>query len=334
MAHWFERGVAGFRVDMAFSLVKDDPDRAATADLWREMRAWMDASYPDRALLAEWGDPKVSVPAGIHADFFLHFVGRTLRSLWGNAQGSHTASWGADPCYFAPEGEGSMREFLDAWFAADTAIDGRGHVALPTANHDFSRLTCGTRTRAMVAPAFAFLLTWPSLPVIYYGDEIGMRFIPDLPGVEGSQLGSEQRQGSRTPMQWDDGPNAGFSTAPASQLYLPIDSAPDRPSVAAQRSTEDSLLNQVRTLIRLRREHPELGSGGTVEVLGDGYSFVYLRGGKYLVIVNPAERAAEFPLGLGSAVGAALVDCGVDSVDGVLRARAFSYAVFLLATPR
>jgi maltose alpha-D-glucosyltransferase/alpha-amylase len=333
MAFWFERGVAGFRVDMAFSLVKDDPDRAATADLWRETRAWMDASYPDRALLAEWGDPAVSVPAGIHADFFLHFVGRTLRSLWGNAQGSHTANWGTEPCYFAPEGEGSMREFLAAWSAADAAIDGRGHVALPTANHDFSRLTCGTRTRAMVAPAFAFLLTWPSLPVIYYGDEIGMRFISDLPGVEGSQLGSEQRQGSRTPMQWDDGPNAGFSTAPASRLYLSVDPAPDRPDVAEQRSAKDSLLHQVRTLIRLRREHPELGSGGKVEVLTEGYPFVYLRGGKYLVIVNPAERAAEFSLaGLG--IGTALSNQGVTSSSGALRAEAFSYAVFLLTSPR
>ena len=65
--------------------------------------------------------------------------------------------------------------------AVDAAIDGAGYVALPTANHDFSRLTCGTRTRDMVAPAFAFQMTWPTLPVIYFGDEIGMRYVPGLP---------------------------------------------------------------------------------------------------------------------------------------------------------
>ena len=50
---WLRRGVAGFRVDMAFSLVKDDPDKAATVALWRETRAWLDATHPDAALIPE-----------------------------------------------------------------------------------------------------------------------------------------------------------------------------------------------------------------------------------------------------------------------------------------
>jgi len=334
MAYWFDRGVAGFRVDMAYSLVKDDPDGTATAALWREMREWIDAAYPDRALLSEWGDPKVAVPAGIHADFFLHFVGRPLRSLWGNAQGSHAPGWGTEPCYFAPEGDGSMHEFLDAWREADTAIGDVGFVALPTANHDFSRLTCGTRTRDMVAPAFAFQLTWPSLPVIYYGDEIGMRYLSGLPDKEGSQLGHEARQGSRTPMQWDaDLPNAGFSTARPEDLYLPVDPAGDRPTVAAQRADEASLLQQVRALIQLRREHPELGTRGTVTVLTDGYPFVYTRGGKYLVVVNPSAQAAQFALNDGPELATALICHGVTAdEDGILRTQPFSYAVFELAS--
>ena len=333
MAYWFDRGVAGFRVDMASSLVKDDPGHVATAALWQEMRTWLDTAYPDRALLSEWGDPKVAVPAGIHADFFLHFVGRTLRSLWGNSQGSHAESWDTEPCYFAPEGDGSMREFLEAWGEAEAAIGGRGHVALPTANHDFSRLACGTRTREMVAPAFAFLLSWPSLPVIYFGDEIGMRFIPGLPDKEGSQLGTEQRQGSRTPMQWDDSPNAGFSTAPATQLYLPIDPNEDRPTVAEQRADPDSLLHQVRTLIQLRKDHPSLGTDATVSVLTDGYPFVYTRGGTHLIIVNPSARPAEYATSPDLKVGPALVAHGLTAdAGGVLHAEPFSYGIFELAT--
>ena len=335
MAYWFDRGVAGFRVDMAYSLVKDDPDRRETAALWGEMRAWIDRAYPDRALLAEWGDPKTSVPAGIHADFFLHFVGRALRSLWDNGQGSHAASWGTDgACYFAPEGEGSMKEFLSAWGEAAGAIGGSGHIALPTANHDFSRLACGTRTGAMTAPAFAFLLTWPTLPVIYFGDEIGMRYVPGLRDKEGSQLNDEQRQGSRTPMQWDDSPNAGFSTAPADELYLPIDPDEDRPTVAAQRGDDGSLLNQVRRLIKLRNQQPALGSGGSVDVLSTGYPFVYTRGGTHLVVTNPRREAAEFDaaeLMRGGELELRGLEVHAVTVKGTwLRAEPFSYGVFEL----
>jgi maltose alpha-D-glucosyltransferase/alpha-amylase len=331
MAYWFDRGVAGFRVDMASSLVKDDPGRVATAALWGEMRAWIADAYPDRVLISEWGDPKTSVPAGFHADFFLHFVGRPLRSLWGNAQGSHDPSWGSEPCYFAPEGEGALGEFLEAWQEADAAIDGSGHIALPTANHDFSRLTCGSRTRDMVAPAFAFLLTWPTLPVIYYGDEIGMRYLPGLPDREGSQLDTQARQGSRTPMQWAETPNgnAGFSSAPTEKLYLPVDPSPDRPTVRAQQRDPDSLLNQVRELIRLRAVHPELGTGGTVRVLSQGYPGVYVRGERYLVVVNPSARPASFVLG-DLLVGGELVARGASAHSGVVRTRPFGYGVFEL----
>ncbi|WP_034275940.1 alpha-amylase family glycosyl hydrolase [Actinospica robiniae] len=333
MAYWFDRGVAGFRVDMAASLVEDDPGRAATAALWGEMRAWMDEAYPDKVLISEWGDPKTSVPAGFHADFFLHFVGRPLRSLWGNAQGSHAPNWGTEPCYFAPEGGGALTEFLAAWLEADEAIDGNGHAALPTANHDFSRLTCGTRTRAMVAPAFAFLLTWPTLPVIYYGDEIGMRYIPGLPDKEGSQLNTEARQGSRTPMQWAEGGgaggSAGFSTAPADRLYLPIDPAPDRPTVHAEQQDPDSLLNQVKALIRLRKARPELATGGTVRMVHDGYPGVYVRGERYVVILNPSARPERFDLP-DLPVRTPLIARGVVVEGGVARTEPFGYGIFEL----
>ncbi|MEV8097145.1 alpha-amylase family glycosyl hydrolase [Kitasatospora sp. NPDC085879] len=333
MAYWFDRGIAGFRVDMAFSLVKDDPGLAETSKLWTEMREWIDSAYPDCALIAEWGDPAVSVPAGFHADFFLHFVGDALRSLWGNAQGSHRADWGTAPCYFAPEGGGTLEPFLAAWQAASTAAAGSGHVALPTANHDFSRLACGTRTRDMTAPAFAFQLTWPTLPTIYYGDEIGMRYVPGTPDKEGAQLDDGQvRQGSRTPMQWDDGPNAGFSTAPADRLYLPIDPAGDRPTVAAALADPGSLLHRVRRLIALRRAHPALGTGAGVEVLHSGYPFVYLRGGTHLVVVNPRRDPAAAELRPGTVPpGTEPHPLEADRVtlDGTrIHAEGFSYGIF------
>ena len=328
MAYWFDRGVSGFRVDMAFSLVKDDPERAETARLWGELRQWIDRAYPERVLLSEWGDPKVAVPAGLHADFFLHSAGRPLRSLWDNGTGSQGSWADGRPCYFDPEGRGSMREFVAAWQEADRAIAGRGLVALPTANHDFSRLACGPRTGAMTAPAFAFQLTWPVLPVIYYGDEIGMRYVPGLPDKEGSQLDTEARQGSRSPMQWDGSPGAGFSTAPADRFYLPLDPDPARPDVAAQRADRDSLLHRVRELIELRRSTPALGSTAAVEVLHDGYPLVYTRGGTHLVVVNPRRDPVRYPLPAGFEAAAPLLAHGVRTAGREVHAEGFSYGVF------
>jgi maltose alpha-D-glucosyltransferase/alpha-amylase len=187
----------------------------------------------------------------------------------------------------------------------------------------------------MTAPAFAFLLTWPTLPVIYFGDEIGMRYVPGLPDKEGSQLNDEARQGSRTPMQWDGTANAGFSSAPPERLYLPIDPDEDRPTVAAQREDEESLLNQVRRLIALRAAHPALGSGGTVDVLHTGYPFVYTRGGNHLIVTNPRREPARFEISGLDGAGAqsapklrALAGRGVRITDGEIAADGFSYGVF------
>ena len=60
MDHWLRLGVSGFRADMAYSLVKDDPGRAETARLWGGVRGWLDRAHPDAALLSEWGDPSLA----------------------------------------------------------------------------------------------------------------------------------------------------------------------------------------------------------------------------------------------------------------------------------
>ena len=87
------------------------------------------------------------------------------------------------------------------------------------------------RTAEQLGAAFTFLLTWGSIPSIYYGDEIGMRYLPGLPDHEGSICHpSYNRAGCRTPMQWDErGRTPGSPTAPADRLYLPQRPDPDRP---------------------------------------------------------------------------------------------------------
>jgi maltose alpha-D-glucosyltransferase/alpha-amylase len=333
MAYWFDRGISGFRVDMAASLVKDDPGLVETGRLWTDMRAWIDKAYPESALLSEWGDPSVAVPSGFHADFFLQFRGPALRSLWHTGIGTHDSNWGEIPgFYFDAEGSGTIGAFLAEWRAATEAIGtGGGHIALPTANHDYARLVTGPRDAAQVPAAFVFLTTWPSLPTIYYGDEIGMRYIEDLPDKEGSILTPlNNRTGSRTPMQWDDSLNAGFSTAPADQLYLPIDPDPARPTVAAQRADEGSLLHLVRRLIALRKATPALGPDGSLDVLHEGYPLVYTRGGTHLVVVNPRRAPAAAPLPAGLTVRDVHEVSGVVVQGGEVKADGFGYGIFTL----
>lgn len=339
MDYWLRLGVSGFRVDMASSLVKDDPGAAETSRLWRDNRAWLDQKHPDAVLLAEWGDPSQAVPAGFHADFFLHFggptKGRPLRSLWHNGAAAQHPYWAADaPCYFDAEARGSVNEFLSAYNDSLTAIGEPGHIILPTANHDFARLRAGSRTPEQLPPAFAFHLTFPTLPTIYHGDEIGMRHIPGLPSVEGSlNPWNYNRSGTRTPLQWDSGPNAGFSTASPEKLYLPIDPDPQRPTVAQQREDQESLLHTVRDLIALRRANPELGPEGSLEVLHDAYPFVYLRGGRFLIVINPCSRTQAFRHDRAELATASEVrHSGVTVSRTSITAEPFSFGIFQLVT--
>jgi len=339
MSHWLGLGVAGFRVDMASSLVKDDQGHVETAALWAGTRSWLDREHPGAVIISEWGDPAAAVPAGFHADFFLQFGGPAnglpLRSLWNNRQGTDQDQWAPVAPYFDAAGQGTARTFADAYTAAASAAGGAGRILLPTSNHDFARLRCGSRGAGQLPAAFAFLLTWPAIPALYYGEEIGMRFVPGLADVEGSVLGLRyNRAGSRTPMQWQPGQGAGFSTAPASQFYLPLDPDPRRPDVATQQADEQSLLHLVRDLIRLRKDNAELGTGpgASLEVLHDGYPLCYLRGGRFLVVVNPSgrtERLAHSRTELATAQP--ILGSGVTVSAGAVTAAPFGYAICTLA---
>lgn len=283
MDHWLQLGVSGFRCDMAGTLVKDDPDKAETAKLWAEMHQWLDTHHPDAVLISEWGDPAVAVPqARFDADFFLQVSGPGDGAVW-------RSMWDENP-YFGADGTGSAKTFVDAFNDAREKIGEGGHIMLPTANHDTAnRLNNGKRTPEELPAAYAFLLTWPLVPALYYGEEIGMKMIEGLPDVEGS----DGRQRNRTPMQWDSGPNAGFSSAPADKLYIPQDPDPNRPTVEQQRGDDKSLLNFIRRLLQLRKDNPELGTQADVRVFGDGYPLTYLRGDRFLVAVNPRRDEAS-----------------------------------------
>ncbi len=259
MKFWLDLGVDGFRVDLAGSLVKHDPHRIGIRRLWREIRTWLDDNYRDRVLIAEWGNPEIAIDAGFHADFMQHvgvpgydalLLGPD-RSRKRAARRTSTAAGGGD-----------FRRFWTAFDFQQQRVAGRGLISLPSSNHDFVRAGTG-REPADLKVLFTFLLTWPHLPCIYYGDEIGMRCVRGLTSKEGGF----ERTGSRTPMQWDDSPLAGFSTNPAATPYLPIDPLPDRPTVAAQRADRDSLWHHVERLIYLRVTESDLAADAPLVVL-------------------------------------------------------------------
>jgi maltose alpha-D-glucosyltransferase/alpha-amylase len=327
MSFWLERGASGFRVDMAFSLVKDDEGLVETTRLWREMRRWLDTSFPGAVLIPEGVEPLLGSEPAFDADFFL-VIGEEHSSLFNNGGAGRLPHLAPAPCFFDAEGAGSLATFLGSWRRVRDERPGR-LVLMGSADHDFSRLACGTREADQLGAAFTFLLTWGSVPVIYYGDEIGLPFQPDAPEVEGSVChpGYYDRAGARTPMQWDSGPNAGFSTALPEVMYLPVDPSPDRVTVETQVDDPDSVLNLVRRLIWLRGQYPDLRTGTDSVVLNAGYPFAYLRGERLLVVVNPRREAAS--CSLGEVEQASLVlGSGVHVSGGQAEASGFGYGIF------
>jgi len=202
---------------------------------------------------------------------------------------------------------------------------------MATADHDFTRLRSGSRTPEQLGAAMTFLFTWGSVPCLYYGDEIGMRYLPDMPEVEGSVCNpSYNRAGCRTPMQWDDGPNAGFSTADPARLYLPIDPDPDRPTVAAQESDPASILTLVRELVALRRSTPALRGRAATRVVHEDYPFAYVRGESHLVVVNPRRESAV--LTVPEAAGATPVwTSGMAASPEGIAVSSFGYGILTVA---
>jgi len=293
MRFWLDKGADGFRVDMASSLVKGDTDHKATMAFWNEVRATYDRDYPEAVLIAEWSFPSLAIRAGFHVDFMIHFGTPAYTTLFRNERERDVfgdkANYGHS--FFDKTGGGDIRQFVDIYLNHYQDTRALGYISLPTGNHDISRISLGRNQKEMEL-VYAFLLTMPGVPYLYNGDEIGMQYVKGLVSKEGGY----GRTGSRTPMQWNSDRNAGFSIAPAEKLYLPVDSAKSRPTVQSEDSDPGSLLNHVRSLIKLRRQYPALGADGEFKPLfaeANRYPFIYQRklGTETIVIaVNPSGK--------------------------------------------
>jgi maltose alpha-D-glucosyltransferase/alpha-amylase len=186
--------------------------------------------------------------------------------------------------YFSPEGKGSLDDFVTYTEYLYNRLGDKGMFTTPTGTHDEVRMPTG-KSPDMIKTIFAFMLTYKQIPFVYYGDEIGMEHNFTL-----SKDGGGIRTGARTPMQWTEEKGRGFSTRKTA--YLPTSDKKGQ-SVEAQEKDENSILNTVRDLIRIRKQYPALFATSEQKFLETGYPAVFERtDGKQTVVVllNPSDK--------------------------------------------
>ncbi|HEY9722392.1 MAG TPA: alpha-glucosidase C-terminal domain-containing protein, partial [Oscillatoriaceae cyanobacterium] len=155
--------------------------------------------------------------------------------------------------------------------------------------------------RRQVELLHGLLLSMPGSPVLYYGDEIGMGDNYHLP----------DRYGCRTPMQWNDNRNAGFSTALPSHLYLPVNEDPayhyQTVNVEVARRTRSSFYHWLKNVLAKRKQHKVFGRGDFAFLSPENQAiFAYVR--RYqnetlLVVANLSGRAQPVSLDLSALKG-------------------------------
>lgn len=274
LSFWLEMGVDGFRADAVPYLFEREGTNCEnlpeTLEYLKELRAFVDQNYPGRILLCEanqWPDD-VRRYFG-NGDIFqmgFHFPVMPRIYMAMRKQDSSDLRWILDRTPSIPE-NCQWCTFLrnhDELTLEMVTDEERQWMWQEYAPEPRMRLNLGIRRRmaplldnnqAKIELANALLFSLPGSPIIYYGDEIGM----------GDNIWLFDRNGVRTPMQWNAGKNAGFSTADPSALYLPVISDPVygylQVNVADQLEKPDSILNRIKKMIAVRKANPTLSQG-------------------------------------------------------------------------
>ena len=275
---WLERGVDGFRIDVAHFIMKDPKMRDNPLN-----------PHPGAGGYKPMGeyDTQIHLHDKGHRD--VHAVFREWRALLDTYDRDrprysvgeiHVFDWAEWRSYYGANLDELHMPFNFAllwgpWQAAAIrkVVDGL-EAALPEGawpnyvlgNHDEPRLA-SRYGREQARLAAMLLLTLRGTPTLYYGDEIGMANVPIPPEKEQDPFGKRVpglglgRDPERTPMQWAASPNAGFAPSEVKDLWLPL--APDyqEVNVAHQLAEPRSMLNLYRRLLAYRRATPALQWG-------------------------------------------------------------------------
>lgn len=293
---WFDRGIAGFRIDVAHGIVKDRDLRdnpAATVDDPETLRRIgqrqeFSMNRPEvHEVLRRWRTVADPYDAVLIGETYVHELER-LMSFYGN---------GVDELHLALNFVFLLAE-LDVGTLAPIVAETEAMLpehAWPVwtlGNHDHVRFP--TRwaggDAGLARCALVLLLTLRGTPILYYGDELAMpeSEIPDDRVVDPVGLrrdvGEPGRDGARTPMPWSDEPGAGF-TAAGVEPWLPFGPVAGI-DVATQRDDPTSSLHLTRDLIALRRAEPDLQTGAYEQVAADDGLWAYRRGDGLLVALN------------------------------------------------
>lgn len=283
MRFWLKMGCDGFRVDMAHSLVKNDEGEKETINLWKKIFAVIKKEFPDSVFISEWGDPEKAISGGFDMDFLLTTGPSGYRWMF-----HHNDS------YFSGKNEEYGKKFFDYYTEVLRKTEGKGYMSIPSGNHDMERISYFC-SEIQIKLVYAFIMSMPGIPFVYYGDEIAMKYLPDVISVEGGY----GRTGSRTPMQWDDSVNCGFSNASPDMLYIMQDSDEKRPTVKNQLDDKNSVLNELKKQIKLRKTYEALQENAGFELISCNYPLIYKRyinDSAICIAINPTDNKYEAEL--------------------------------------
>lgn len=273
---WMEQGIDGFRADAIPYLFAEDGTNCenlpATHQFLQELRAMVDAEFPGRVIIAEanqmphevvdyFGTEEVPE---CHMAFHFPIMPRLYYALRDQKAAPIVETMANTPAI--PQGAQwgtflrnhdeltlemvtpSEREAMLGWYAPDSRM--RANIGI---RRRLAPLL--DNSRAEIELINALLLALPGSPFLYYGDEIGM----------GDNIWLDDRDASRTPMQWNPDRNAGFSNADPGKLFLPVVQSLvyhyNHVNVEAQTAHTSSLLHWNKQILKIRKAHPAFGLG-------------------------------------------------------------------------
>ena len=309
MKFWLEMGIDAFRLDAIPYLVEREGTNCEnlpeTHDVLKELRRKLDEHFPGRMLLAEANQwpadlrPYFGDGDEFHMAFHFPLMPRMFMGLKLEDRKPITEILQQTP-EIPPSCQWSLflRNHDELTLEMVTDME-RDYMYDMYAGSKTMRLNLGIRRR--LAPLLdndrrrielmnGMLMSLPGTPIIYYGDEIGM----------GDNINLGDRNGVRTPMQWNGGWNGGFSTAAPERLYAPLIEDPvygyPAVNVLRQKASEHSLLNWMQSIITVRKSTAVFGRG-SIEFLypANHRILAYVRrlDNEVVLVVNNLSSSAQ-----------------------------------------